>query len=197
MEKHPRELVGVEVPNVVTGKMEVLRDAADAESWQSAVKRLLVQDVKARASAKADDLRGTFETVHASIDLFRNNVDLIPGTKQFDGELAKQFVEMAKDYELRADGKLVGYSVPVQPIINQLRARLASSRAAAPAAAQSAQAAPTAQQQRAAEQARNPIGQFDGPQAGITSRAGSSGGGSDSEAAALLGAFAQQNGFVL
>lgn len=193
---HPRELVGKEVPKV-NGEagMERLRDAADAKDWQDAMKRLLVQEVQGRVETKQDEMRETFATVHASIDLFRNNVDLIPGTKQFDGELAEQFVAFAKDYEIRSDGKLVGYSVPVQPLVNQLRSQLATSRAAAPAAP-AAPAGPSAQQQRAAEQARNPVGQFDAPQAGLRSKAGSGGGG-ESEADGLMGAFFRQNGFSL
>ena len=34
------------------------------------------------------------QTVHASIDLFKNNRDLIPGTKDFDRRLADQFATM-------------------------------------------------------------------------------------------------------
>ena len=195
---HPRQLVGVEVPKV-NGEpgMEKLRDAADAASWQAAMKQLLVSEVQGRAAAKQDDLRGTYDTIHASIDLFRNNVDLIPGTKQFDGELAKQFVAMTSEYELRADGKLVGYSVNVQPLINQIRAGLTTSRAASKAPPAAAAAGPTPQQQRAAEQARTPQGQFDAPQAGILSRQGSSAGTGDDVAAGVMDAFLRQNGVVM
>src|SRR5699024_8940204 len=104
-------------------------------------------------------------------------------------ELAKEFTELAKAYESRADGKLIGYTVPVQPIVNQLRSKLAAQRAAAPAAP----AAPSAQQQRVAEQPRTEVGTW-APQAGIASRAGSSG-NVDSSADGLLDAFARQNGF--
>src|SRR5690606_17112873 len=169
--QHPRLLIGKEVPAADgstnadgTPRMERLRDAQDAASWQDAVKHQLAAEVKSRTDARVEEMRDTFEVVHASIDLFRNNADLIPGSKQFDRELADQFATIAKDYELRSNGKLVGYSVPVQPLINQLRSQLAATRAAP--AAPAAPAGPTPQQQRVAEQPRTPTGQFDGPQAG-------------------------------
>lgn len=191
---HPRQLIGQSVPRA-DGKPgeETLRDAADAESWQGAIKHALVGEIRERVARQQDELKPVFETVHASIDLFRNNADLIPGTKQFDKQLADEFAELAKAYELRSDGKLVGYSVPVQPMVNQLRTKLAASRAAAPAAP----AAPTAQQQRAAEQARTPGGQFDGPQAGISAKAGSSADPGENIGAGVLAAFARQNGFSI
>lgn len=201
--KHPRELVGQKVQSVTDlSKTEVLRDAADAESWQGAMKRLLAQEVASRVGARQEDMRDQFQTVHASIDLFRNNADLIPGTKQFDGELATRFVAFAKDYEVRSGGgKLLGWNVPVQPLVNQLRTQMAAERAAkAPAAP----AAPTAQQQRAAEQPRTQVGTFaapaapaPGPQAGIVSKAGTGAGTEDNAAAGVLAAFARQNGFQI
>lgn len=196
-------LVGERVPSLKGDGEETLRDAQDARDWQEAVKHLLVQEVESRAETRAESLREVFNTVHASIDLFRNNVDLIPGTKQFDKELADQFAAVAKEYELRSGDKLVGYSVPVQPLINQLRQQLAAKRAAAaspPAAAAPAQAAgaaqPSAAQQRAAEQPRTPTGQWTGPQAGVTSKAGQSS-DDDNEAQGLYEAFLRQNGITI
>lgn len=192
---HPRLLVGQEVNSLTGQGKERLRDANDAREWQEAAKHLLVSEVEERATKQADELRNVFDTVHSSIDLFRNNIDLVPGTKQFDKELAEQFVSLAKDYELRSNGKLIGYSVPVQPMINQLRSQLAASRAsaaAAPAAA-AASPAPSARAQQAAAQPRTPGGQFDSPQGGLRSKAGQSSDGA-SEAEGLLDAFFRQNG---
>lgn len=170
LEKHPRLLVGTEVPAIGKEGTEVLRDTADAKEWQDAVKSILVEDVRARAAKAMDENSDFMATVHASVELFSSNTDLIPGTKEFDKDLADRFTQLAEPYELRVDGKLQGYSVPVQPLVNQLRAQLELERKqAAPAAA----AAPTPQQQRAAEQPRNQAGQFDAPQAGIPSKAGS------------------------
>lgn len=192
LRQHPRTLVGKEVPRADGQEgMERLRDAADAENWQGAIKHQLAAEIRERVSAKQDELKDVFATVHSSIDLFRNNADLVPRTKQFDKELADRFASMASAYELKSNGKLVGYSVPVQPIINQLRTQLAAERAAKPAPAA---AAPSAQQQRAAEQPRNQVGQFDAPQAGIPSRAGSSGAGGGNPADGLMDAFFRQNG---
>ncbi len=196
LEMHPRQMIGMEVPRVDGQEgWETLRDASDAANWQGAAKHLLVQEVQGRVSAKQDEMRETFATIHSSIDLFRNNSDLIPGTQQFDRELADQFASMAKEYELRSNGKLVGYAVPVQPIINQLRTQLTAQRSAA--AAPAAPAAPTAQQQRAAEQPRTPVGTFAGPQAAITSKAGQSADPGDDAAQGVLNAFLRQNGVTL
>ncbi len=193
---HPRNLVGKEVPSTKGPGMEVLRDSADAADWQAAMKQILIDEVASRVETQKDTLRDVFSTVHSSISLFQNNTDLIPGTKQFDRELADAFVAAAKDYELKTNGKLIGYSVPVQPIVNAIRAQLAAQRAAK-AAAPAPASAPTAQQQRAAEQARTPQGQFDGPQAGIRSQAGASAEPGSDEAAGVLGAFLRQNGVTL
>ena len=177
LNKHPRTLVGEKVPSL-TGKGEdVLRDSADAKEWQDAIKQQLWGEVTDRVSRKADDRKPMMETLHNSVALLRDNTDLIPGTKGFDKELANEFAALVKPYELRVEGKLSGYTIPVAPFLPQIRARLATARAAAAAAAPPA-AAPTAQQLRAAEQARTPAGQFvnpDAPQAGIPSRAGTSG----------------------
>lgn len=152
--------------------MEVLRDAADAAEWQEAAKSLLVQEVRDRASKAIEDSSDLLTTVHQSIELFQNNADLIPGTKDFDVELANEFSELMKPYEARDDEKkLLGYSIPVQPIINKLRSDLAAKRAAkpeAPAAPASSNDSPGSPAQQA------PAKQEDPPQAGISSKAGES-----------------------
>jgi hypothetical protein len=69
---------------------------------------------------------------------------------------------MAKPYEVRVEGKLQGYSIPVQPIIDQMRT-LIKARTAAPAApAPPPAAAPV------------PRATLEPPQAGIPAKAGSS-----------------------
>jgi hypothetical protein len=167
LEQHPRLLAGTEVPRI-DGQdgMERLRDAADAREWQEAVKSLLAQEVRDRASKAMDENAEFLTTVHSSLDLFKNNRDLIPGTKDFDRELADKFVEMAEPYEVRVEDKLQGYTIPVQPIIDQLRRQLTTGRAAGvpvPAAAAGASGPP----------AKAPAATPEPPQAGITSKAGS------------------------
>lgn len=169
LEKHPRLLVGTQVPAIGREGMETLRDTNDAREWQEAVKSILVEEVRDRAGRQMEENRDFLQTVHASIDLFKNNADLIPGTKGFDVELANEFAKLAKPYELRVEGKLQGYSIPVQPIIDQLRTQVTARRAAQtapPAAATSTGAAGGA-----AQQADTP----EPPQAGIASKAGNSG----------------------
>ena len=195
VQKHPRRLVGQQVPALDGEGSITLRDSADAQAWQEAVKEILFEEVAAKAEEKKSELRDIFDTVHSSIDLFRNNPDLIPRTKQFDAELAEQAVDLLKPYELRANDKLIGYSVPVQPMINQLRQRLAKDRAASGApktGAPAPAAAPSPRQQQVVNQPRNDTGQW-APQGGIPSKAGSSAAVDDS-ATGLMDAFFRQNG---
>ena len=189
------------VPSTRGEGTEVLRDAADAREWQDEVKHLLKTEIDSRVSKARDGLKSEFETVHESIALFRNNPDLVPHTKQFDKELADRFVKLAESYEKKIDGKLVGYSVPVQPLINSLRAQIESERAAkaaapAPAAAAAPQA--SARTEAVAQQPRADDGRWEGPQAGITSKAGTaSGTATNNDAEQVLGAFARMSGFTL
>ena len=174
LNKHPRELVGTEVPSITGEGMETIRDSSDAKDWQEGIKQVLYREIQELAARKADDVRPMMETVSNSIALFQQNPDLIPGTKQFNKELAESFTKLVKPYELRVDGKLMGYTIPVQQLVESVREQL--KQQAAPAAP-AAPPAPTPQQQRAAAQPRNEVGQFAGdqPQVGIPSTAGASG----------------------
>lgn len=184
LDVHPRALVGKEVPSATGEGTEVLRDAADAREWQDATKQLLVSEIRSRASKASDENAQFAQTVHASIALFQNNADLIPGTKTFDVDLANRFAELAKPYELRVEGKLQGYSIQVQPLIDHLRSQLGAERQAAaarppaPAAASAAAGSSTtgsAQPPAAGQGSATP----DQPQAGIPSKAGESGTGGE------------------
>ena len=164
LEKHPRLLVGQQVPKIggKPGDMETLKDAADAREWQEAVKSILVQEIEQRATGQIQENQAYMETIHASIELFRKNPDLIPGTPKFSRELADTFAAMVKPYEVRIDGKLHGYSIPVQPILDQLRGQLAA-RSPSPAAMPPG-TAPEPQAPKPAEP----------PQAAVPSKSGSS-----------------------
>ena len=180
VEVPPRSLIGQEVVKIgdPNGGTEILRDSADVKDWQEGMKAQLISEIKDRASRKADDVKGMMDTLHASVGIFQNNVDLVPGTKQFDKELADKFSAMVKPYELRIEGKLTGYTIPVQPFIDTLRAQITAGRTAAPVAP-AAPATPTAQQQRVAEQPRTPVGTFAAPQVGLTSKSGASADGAE------------------
>lgn len=172
--KHPMALVGEEVPSVKgDGKTIVLRDTAEARDWQDATKGLIEAEIAAGIRRKTDEVKPMMSVIQDSILMLQNNSDLIPGTKEYDPELATQFTDVAKAYELRVGDKLYGYQVNVQPLINSLRERLATQRGAS--GEQTAQARREAQQRQAQEQARNPQGQFDSPQAGLSSKANVSG----------------------
>lgn len=164
LEKHPRLLVGQQVPAIGKEGMETLRDSKDAAEWQEAVRSILVQEIRAKAQEQLDGAKDYLETIHAAVDLFKTNKDLIPGTPGFDRELGDAFATMAKPYEVRVDGKLHGYSIPVQPIIDSLRGQLQAQRAAAPAAPPPAEA----------PAGPRPPAAVEPPQAGIPSKAGSS-----------------------
>jgi hypothetical protein len=176
LEQHPRLLVGQEVPAIGREGTEILNTSADAKEWQDAVKTLLAQEVRSRASKQMDEQQGFLTTIHSSISLFQDNPDLVPMTKEFDVELAKRFTTLAEPYELRVEGKLQGYSVPVQPLINQLRTQLLAERAAAPtAAAGPAPASTPAAGGPPPAPPATPGKPAGPPQAGIPSKAGNSG----------------------
>jgi hypothetical protein len=143
------------VPRLEGEGTEILKSTEDAREWQEAVRSILVQEVRERAETKVDESAGFLETIHASIDLFKNNPDLIPGTRGFNKNLADRFADLAEPYEVRVDGKLQGYSIPVQPIINNLRKQMKPTPPPAPPAAP-------------------PKRKADPPQAGLQSKASSS-----------------------
>jgi hypothetical protein len=166
VEKHPRLLVGTEVPAIGKEGTETLRDSEDAKEWQEAIKSILAQEVQARAAKSMEDNGDYLDTLHASIELFQNNADLVPGSKQFDVDLANRLVQIIQPYEVRVEGKLHGYTIPVQPIVNQLRTALTEERAKTPAAT-----SPVAGDTAGAAKDAAPA---DPPQAGIRSKPGSS-----------------------
>lgn len=174
--KHPRLLIGVEVPAIGKEGSEVLRDTNDAKDWQDAVKQILAEEVRDRMVAKSDNDSDTITMLHSSIELFQNNNDLVPGTRQFDKELADRFAMMAKPYEFRVEGKLQGYTIPVQPLIEQVRGELRTIRASRTAAASAAAAPATGSAETPASRGpgRPRTAAAPPPQAGITSKAGES-----------------------
>lgn len=162
------------MPAIGKEGMETLRDTADATEWQEAVKSILSEEIRSRTSKALDDNADFLNTIHASVSLFQENPDLVPGTREFDPDLANRFANLAEPYELRVEGKLQGYSIPVQPIIGQIRAQLLAERAkadASPAAAGSE--SPRAGAPASTPAAPAPPAPVDPPQTGIQSKAGS------------------------
>ncbi len=167
LETHPRLLVGKEVPAIGKDGMETLKDSNDAKEWQEAVRELLIQEIQDGARKLEEGAAPQIQILHASLDLFKNNKDLIPGTKQFNRKLADEFAKVAQPYEVRHEGKLRGYSIPVQPIIDALRSQMTQSAATVDTSVhQSPASAPPG--------AGNNPSTADPPQAGIPSKAGSS-----------------------
>lgn len=166
LEQHPRLLVGTQVPAIGKDGTETLRSTEDAKDWQDAVKHILVEEIRARASKSMDDNKEFLETVHASIKLFQDNPDLTPGSKTFDKDLAERFAAMAEPYELRVEGKLQGYAIPVQPLIDSLRTQMKAERAKAEP--------PKPVDPPPAQGDQKPAAAVEPPQAGIPSKSGSS-----------------------
>lgn len=168
--KHPRMLVGVEVPVIGGDGTETLQSSADARDWQEAVKSILVDEIRGRAEKEMEDSQEFLRVTHQAISLFQQNQDLIPGAKGFDVDLANRFTELAAPYEIRVDGTLKGYSIDVQPLINSLRAQKPAVKAPAPVKKSVASK----------------------PQKGITSKAGSSGSNKE-DYSALFGTLGLPN----
>lgn len=160
LKMHPLELVGKELPPIDgTEENIILRTAQDVADWQEAVKTILQREMETAIEEKRSEASEVLDVVHASIQLFQDNPDLVPGSKSYNKALASQFVKMAAPYALKMKGKLVGYSIPVQGLVDQCRAQVKAA-ASAPAAT------PPAKKTAAAPK----------PQAGVPSRAGASGG---------------------
>lgn len=173
---HPYRLVNQTVPSLVPGEPDKkLRDTQEARDWQEATAQLLKEEADALVKDRQAEIAPIMGVIQDSVMLFQNNPDLVPRTQQYDKELADRVMEIGKSYEYRVGGKLLGYHTNMQPIINSIRADLAKSRGAS--GERSNQARTEQQRQQAAAQARTESGQFavDGPQAGITSKAGMSG----------------------
>lgn len=158
----------MEVPSLTSDGKERLKDSADAADWIDGVKAMLLAEVESRASKRMEEDGGLRKTLHSSIELFQNNRDLVPGTIEFDKELADRLAELAQPYENRVDGKLIGYNIPLQPLVELIRGQLKEARAAK-APAQPPAGAPAAPQAPAQPPARKPA---PAPQAGIPASAG-------------------------
>jgi hypothetical protein len=160
LKMHPLELVGKELPPIDGSDQNVvLRSADEVAQWQGAVKTILQRELEANVAQRQQDSNEVLDVVQASIDMFRENPDMVPGGPSYNKALVSEFLRVAEPYALRMDGKLTGYSIPVQGLIDRVRASVAAKPAAAPAAAPAKKGAPAAK-----------------PQAGVPSKAGSSGG---------------------
>jgi len=177
MRLRPTQMVGMEVPSVRPGAAPEERikllDSAMARQYQEDIGGMIEDQITDVASRQADSLRPMMSVIQDAIQMLDNNPDLIPGTKGFDPELQKRVIEVGKSYEVRANGKMMGYQVKMQPIINVIRNELAKERGTVGAQKQQQQQAAArsaAAAARAAEQPRRQGGQFDSPQVGITSK---------------------------
>lgn len=166
LQLHPLELVGKELPSIDGSDGGVtFRTSQEVADYQEAVKTILQRELEKSVEQHRASSDEVLEVVHASIELFQNNPDIVPGSKGYNKQLASEFVKIAEPYALKLNGKLTGYSIPVQGLLDQVRARVKAAPAAAAAPAKKAAA------KKAAPGAR--------PQAGIPSRAGASGDSAD------------------
>lgn len=172
---HPLELIGKELPAIDGSDNKVtLRTAEEIKDWQEAVKVIMQRELEASIEAKRTESAEVLDVVHASIELFRDNPDIVPGSKSYNKALAVQFIKLAQPYALKMNGKLTGFSIPMQGLLDQLRAQV-KAEAAAPAGT-----TPPAKKAAAAPGHK--------PQAGIPSSAGTSGGDAE-DFSAMWGAL--------
>ena len=158
---HPLELVGQSLPSIDGSEDDVtFRTAEEVAQWQGAVKAILTREMEASVVAKQAESDEILDVIHGSIQMFQANPDMVPGHSGYNKRLASEFAKLAEPYALRLNGKLTGYSIPVQGLIDRVRAQVNAAPAAKPAAKP---AAPPAAK----------------PQAGLSSRAGASGSGGE------------------
>lgn len=165
LEMHPMELLGVELPPIDgSDKAVSFNTVQDVRDWQEAVQTVLRRDVQARVDALSEEDQDVRSVIQDSIQLFVNNPDLNPKSSGFNKALADEVARIARPYALKMDGKLTGYSIPIQGIVDQVRASQANR--ATPAAASPALD-------------KKPAKPAERPQAGVQSRAGTSQEGSN------------------
>lgn len=162
LELHAMELVGKALPPI-DGSDErfVPSSVQEAQQYQEAVNSMLVRQMRGEIEAmrQADD--EVISVVHDSITLFQNNPDLIPNSKSFNKPLADHVMKLVQPYALRLDGKLTGFSIDIQGIIDQARGQF---KAAPPAPTKKAATGRTTAPR---------------PQGGLASKAGTSGAGDE------------------
>lgn len=89
----PMQMVGMEVPSIAAnakpGEMTRLTDSESARKWQETVNTLIDRQIDSMVAEKVDEARPMTSIIQESFLMFQNNHDLVPGTKQFDPELAR------------------------------------------------------------------------------------------------------------
>jgi hypothetical protein len=188
LEMSPLELAGTEVPSIRRGaqpgeKMRLL-DTQMARDWQESVNKIIERGENDLVKTRTTELKPMLSTIQESFLLLQNNPDLIIGAAEFDRELAERFERAAKTYEVKSQGKVIGYGVNVQPLINEIRAGLSKERGVSSEKAQ--QQRVEAARAQAAGQARTPQGQFTNPaapapQVGVQGKQGAVTAGKDDE----------------
>jgi hypothetical protein len=177
----PYQLATKSVPDIRPGAANdakvTLRDSSEAKAYQESLAKLVKAEIDDVVKQKTDQIRPLMSVTQESALLLQSNPDLIPDTDKYDPELAALVYEVGKSYELKVNDKVIGFQVPMQPIINKLRGDLEKSRGVDGVVQQQM----SAQQQRAAEQAREQDGKFAGPQGGILSKQNASGEGGEDE----------------
>lgn len=153
----------------------LIRDGQQARDYIEGASKLIERGVEDLVGTKNRELQPLRSVIQESFLLFQNNPDIVEGSKTFDKELATRFASMAQSFAFIHNGQTIGYQGNVQPMLNELRTNLAKERGAS---GERVNAAQRAEQQRqvAAQQQRQPNGQFQGqqPQAGIPSTQGMS-----------------------
>lgn len=178
LNKHPLELIGQELPAIDGSDNKVtFRTSEEIKDWQEAVKVILQRELEASISQKQAESAEVLDVVHSSIELLRDNPDIVPGSASYNKDLAVRFIKLAEPYALKMGGKLTGFSIPVQGLLDQVRAQVKAEKAA-----------PAGGTPPAKKAAATPAK----PQVGIPSVAGTSGEGGE-DYSAMWGALGVKN----
>lgn len=118
----PSALVGRTVPGLDSDEDITLASREEADRWQQGVRQELGYIVDGMTKEAQQKMQEQYQPLQHVVDLFRNNPDLVPGAPGFNKNLADLVAEHAKDYAVtNEEGKITGYKVPLQPLVNALR----------------------------------------------------------------------------
>lgn len=167
--KHPMELVNMTLPSLRSdakpGDTERILDSAMARDYQEAMQKIFDREVEDVVNQRQQEVEPQLALLQRTYVMFQKNPDIVPGSKTFDKELADRFAKVAGSYTYKQNGKALGYSIDVQPLIDNIRDTLQAERKSKPDRSET-------QRQAVLNQPRQPNGQFDSPQQGLLSKPG-------------------------
>lgn len=133
----PRDLIGKELPiNGDPANMSKIRDEESAVAWQREHQQLLEQTFQELREDYMREHSTERVAVNNALELFSANPDLIPGTTDFNKDLAEGVMKYASKFIVKDEnGRAIGFTVSVNNLISYARQELQkrASTSAAPA----------------------------------------------------------------